>query len=101
MGTKKPGMSGKMQMALKSLDMLLPVVQRVHGEAHPELAEVRTVYDALKEKLKAGEAAGELPRQLRAAAKDFAIPPDACPAFRKTYRTLSWVTDNLREKQVE
>lgn len=87
---------------LKSLDMLLPVVKRVHGDAHPELAEVARLYGELKEHLaQGGEAGGTLSailEGLRTHTGGYAIPSDACPAFHKTYAALLQISQELGTK---
>ena len=83
----------------QELNTLLPVVQRVHGEAHPELADVGRLFTTLRERLEAGASAEEacpLMDQIRGLTKDYTVPADACPAFRKTYAALSRVDESLR-----
>ena len=36
------------QASIKELDKILPVVARVHGDQHPELEEVKKLYEQLK-----------------------------------------------------
>ena len=70
------------QELIQELDKILPVVVRVHGPHHPELAQVAELYARLKN----GE---DVRAALRQVTKDFAVPEDACPTFEKVYRDLS------------
>lgn len=68
---------------IQTLDKILPVVERVHGEHHPELHQVAELYN----KLKAAPSA-EVFRELRKVTENYAIPEDACPTYAKTYQLL-------------
>lgn len=78
--------------AMKSLGLLLPVVQRVHGADHPELAEVARLMASLRQSLGhpgGAEACRAAVAQLRAVTREYTLPEAACPAFQKTYLALS------------
>ena len=79
-----------MQELIQELVKILPVVVRVHGENHSELAEVGELYAKLRAAMDAGkdEEAKEYMQQLRKVSKDFAVPSDACPTYAKTYEDL-------------
>ena len=66
---------------IKELDKILPVVERVHGDHHPELHEVAKLYSELKQ-------GADVANQLREVTGNFTIPTDACPTFAKTYKDL-------------
>ena len=66
---------------IKELDKILPVVERVHGDNHPELHEVAKLYGELKQ-------GAHVAAQLRQVTENFTVPADACPTFAKTYRDL-------------
>ena len=66
---------------IKELDKILPVVERVHGEHHPELHEVAKLYGELKQ-------GADVKAALRKTTGNFAVPGDACPTFAKTYADL-------------
>ena len=70
------------QEIVKELDKILPVVVRVHGPHHPELAQVAELYARLKN----GEDVGDALRQVTG---NFTVPADACPTFEKVYQDLS------------
>lgn len=69
---------------IKELDKILPVVARVHGEHHPELAQVVELYEKIKEC-----PAIETFEELRKVTSNYAIPEDACPTYGKTYQDLA------------
>ena len=79
-----------MQELVQELDKILPVVVRVHGENHSELAEVGELYAKLREAMDAGnnQDAKTYMQQLRKVSKDFVVPSDACPTYAKTYADL-------------
>ncbi|MDO5000915.1 MAG: hypothetical protein Q4E20_01570 [Eubacteriales bacterium] len=64
---------------IQTLDKILPVVERVHGDHHPELHRVAQLRNA---------PGAELFAQLREASGNYAVPADACPTYEKTYRLL-------------
>ena len=79
-----------MQELIQELDKILPVVVRVHGENHSELAQVGELYTKLREAMDQDnkEEAKKYMQQLREVSKGFAIPSDACPTYTKTYEDL-------------
>ena len=66
---------------IQELDKILPVVERVHGDHHPELHEVAKLYGELKQ-------GADVAAQLREVTGNFTVPADACPTFAKTYKDL-------------
>ena len=66
-----------------TLNKILPVVERVHGEHHPELHQVAALYEELK-----NPPSEEIFRKLREVTQNYAVPADACPTYAKTYRLL-------------
>jgi len=75
------------EQLVTELNKLLPVVARVHGEHHPELAEVLSLYESFRETGSAETAA-----RLRQITGDFTVPADACPTYRKVYEDLTELT---------
>ncbi|MCF0107234.1 MAG: iron-sulfur cluster repair di-iron protein, ric [Holdemanella sp.] len=69
---------------IKELDKILPVVERVHSDVHPELHEVAKLYTALKENPRS-----ETFEKLRTVTSNFTAPDDACPTYKKAYAHLS------------
>nr|NLD40662.1 iron-sulfur cluster repair di-iron protein, ric [Actinomycetales bacterium] len=66
---------------------LAPLIERVHGENHPELTRVREITLALQE-VGNGTRTVELFNELRTVTQDYALPDDACEAFEATYQAL-------------
>lgn len=66
-----------------TLDKILPVVDRVHGEHHPELHEVLALYNELKK-----SPSSETWSKLRDLTGNYTVPADACPTYEKTYALL-------------
>lgn len=62
---------------METLNKILPVVERVHSEHHPEL------YNELKKELSV-----ETFEKLREVTGNYAVPEDACPTYEKTYQLL-------------
>ena len=58
---------------IKNLNKILPVVERVHSDHHPELKQnpSREVFDKLRE-----------------VTKNYTLPEDACQAYTKVYNML-------------
>ncbi len=71
------------QELIETLNKILPVVERVHGEAHPELHEVVVLYQELLK-----TPSKEIFEKLRKVTHNYTLPEDACPAYTKTYQSL-------------
>ena len=71
------------QEIITELNKILPVVERVHGDHHPELHEVHSLYKQLLE-----NPSKEIFEKLRAVTNNYTLPEDACPTYEKTYRDL-------------
>ena len=65
---------------------LAPLIERVHGENHPELTRVRELTLALPAADEARRAG--LFEKLRTVTANYALPDDACEAFTGTYQAL-------------
>lgn len=109
------------------LDALAQKVAGVHGERHPELREIATLYGALRSELEhhmmkeervlfpmirqmgfappppvqvmrhEHEEAGETLRQLRRLANGYQLPDDACNSYRALYQGLEALERELHE----
>lgn len=93
-----------MREMIAELDKILPVVERVHGEHHPELHRVADLYADLKENVVIEDenaavqdvnAVAEIFGQLREITSDFTAPEDACPTYRKVYADLAILEGKL------
>lgn len=70
----------------KELAKKLPVVVRVHGEHHPELAEVGVVFNELLQA--SGDEVKECLEKLSEISGGFNVPEDACPTYERVYELL-------------
>ena len=72
------------------LAKITPVVARVHGEGHPELAEVRDIFRGMNNKVQSSEEADLNPdfEQLRMVTDNYEVPADGCEAYTSTYEML-------------
>lgn len=87
--------------AFKELDAVLPVVQRVHGGAHPELEKVGRLVGDLQAGLSEGndrKKLCEILDRLRKVTGGYTVPSDACGGFQKEYRLLSQIDAGIRTK---
>lgn len=64
-----------------------PIIERVHGEHHPELTRVRQLTEQLQQ-AKNAAAASDLFGQLRTVTDHYAVPADGCEAYQATYQAL-------------
>ncbi len=68
---------------IETLDKILPVVERVHSEHHPELHKVAELYNELKK-----APSRVIFDEMQAVTGNYAVPDDACPTYAKTYNLL-------------
>ena len=84
---------GEKERNLKKLEAYVPVVQRVHGESHPEFYEVRRLFDEINVKIKeAGSARPDLENefaQLRGITGNYTVPGDVCETYEAVYNMLA------------
>lgn len=77
----------------KLLTQYVPVVDRVHGDHHPEFHEVRRLWDEILRKTKdAGEEKPELKTEfirLREITDNYTVPEDVCESYEAVYNMLS------------
>lgn len=78
---------------LKTLKQYVPIVARVHGDAHPEFHEVRKLFDAIIEKIKkTGTGEPELTEEfakLREITNNYTVPNDVCESYEAVYKMLA------------
>lgn len=79
----------------KILSQYVPIVNRVHGNTHPEFHEVRKLFDAIiKKTTEAGEERPELNEEftkLRKITNNYTVPDDVCESYEAVYNMLSEV----------
>ncbi len=75
------------------LDLYVPVVDRVHGEAHPEFHEVQRLYLEISGKMKnEGSALPDLSeefKELRKVTDNYKVPEDTCESYESVYHMLA------------
>ncbi|MDX8417116.1 iron-sulfur cluster repair di-iron protein, ric [Absicoccus intestinalis] len=72
------------------LDVYTKAIAKVHGQHHPEVFQVRQVYEQIQKKIREGnlDVKDEF-KKLRDLTGNYAIPNDVCDAFRATYTLLA------------
>ena len=76
-----------------TLDVYTTAITRAHGKNHPEVFEVRGVFEMMNEKVK--EAGTEQPNldeefiKLRNITDNYKIPDDVCETYAGVYQMLS------------
>lgn len=78
---------------LPTLKQHVPIVDRVHGEHHPEFHDVRALFNSIIEKSEAAgakdpELGGEFAK-LRTIKSDYTIPGDVCESYAAVYNMLA------------
>lgn len=66
---------------------LAPIVERVHGEHHPEMTRVREITETLV-RTDDRNITATLFTELRDVTNNYAIPNGVCEAFEATYKSL-------------
>lgn len=73
----------------EELQMIVPIVARVHGDAHPEFHEVKAIYDEIHENIDNDSYSFNEPfRRLRDITDNYKIPNDVCGTYEKVYKSL-------------
>jgi iron-sulfur cluster repair protein YtfE (RIC family) len=78
---------------IKTLELYVPVVERVHGREHPEFYDVRKLFDKINEKIKNSkletlELKDEF-KELRKITDNYTIPIGTCESYEAVYNMLS------------
>lgn len=78
-----------MEKNFKELDIVMPIVKRVHGPHHGEIFEVSDIYETIKEKISRGDdnLDDEL-KKLREITGNYKVPGDVCETYEKIYKVL-------------
>lgn len=77
------------------LEQFTPIVDRVHGDNHPEFHEVKELWDLIYEKTNADTS--EKPalddefQRLREVTNNYAVPGDVCESYEAVYNMLEEV----------
>lgn len=77
---------------LKPLAMYVPVVDRVHGQHHPEFHEVRRLWEDMAARISAAgqetPQLGDVFARLREVTGGYLVPEDVCESYEAVYRML-------------
>lgn len=72
-----------------TLDLYTKAITKAHGKNHPEVFQVRTIYEKIQEKINHHQFdLSEEFSKLRTITHDYAIPNDVCGTFKATYEML-------------
>jgi len=75
------------------LEQFTPIVQRVHGDNHPEFHEVKNLWDQINGKTQAADLdKPELDDEfkgLRQTTDNYTVPDDVCESYEAVYTMLS------------
>ena len=80
------------------LDLYTNAITKAHGKNHPEVFEVRKLYETIQHKIQGNnmDLSNEF-SELRGVTNDFAIPDDVCETFTKTYQLLKQFVELSQE----
>ncbi len=74
----------------KQLDLFTKAITKAHGTKHPEVFDVRRVYQKMQQKMQRDDwQLDDEWDELRKITKNYAIPADVCQTFAKTYQMLA------------
>ncbi len=80
------------QKHLKTLALYVPVVDRVHGQHHPEFHEVRALWESISDAIDiAGKEKPQLEAEfarLREVTSNYQVPGDVCESYEAVYHML-------------
>jgi iron-sulfur cluster repair protein YtfE (RIC family) len=81
----------------KKLELFVPVVERVHGENHPEFHDVSKLFNEINAKVK--KTRSEKPdldnefKQLREITDNYTVPDDVCESYEAVYNMLAEIDE--------
>ncbi|HHT51416.1 MAG TPA: iron-sulfur cluster repair di-iron protein, ric [Eubacteriaceae bacterium] len=82
-----------LEQYFKKLELYIPVVERVHGENHPEFYDVRKLFDQIAQKI--GNLSKDKPKldgvfkELRKITDNYTVPEDVCESYQAVYEMLA------------
>lgn len=86
---------------MERLEQFTPIVERVHGDKHPEFFEVHTIFKQLSKKINEIEEDTNLDeefRQLREVTNNYEVPSDVCESYEAVYMMLEDLDQAYLEK---
>lgn len=75
------------------LVMYVPIVDRVHGNSHPEFHEVKRVFDDLVDQGNYAQGFSEL----RQVTNNYTVPSDTCETYEAVYHMLKELDEAYTE----
>ncbi|UJF16009.1 iron-sulfur cluster repair di-iron protein, ric [Jeotgalibaca sp. MA1X17-3] len=89
MMNKKPTFKEYMEKERDTLEMYTKAIAKVHGPHHPEIIEIRRIFETLEEKIATDSTdfATEF-KNLRTLTNDYQAPQDTCETTVATYELL-------------
>ncbi len=86
----------------EKLDMYTTAIAKVHSRLHPEVHEVKALYDELLTKVKQDDATDLTPLfdQLTQVTSDYRIPADTCQTYEAVYQDLQTADSMYRAERV-
>lgn len=85
-----------MSKHMKTLEMYVPVVARVHGGSHPEFHQVHQLFDSMKEAIKENTNLDPIFKSLRKVTNNYAVPSDTCESYEAVYNMLAELDKSYR-----
>lgn len=73
---------------MKTLEMYVPIVARVHGGSHPEFHQVHQLFDSMREAIKEEANLEPIFESLRDVTNNYAVPSDTCESYEAVYNML-------------
>lgn len=84
------------------LEQFTPIVQRVHGDNHPEFHQVKDLWDQINENTQRAD--GDKPEldqeftKLREVTDNYKVPGDVCESYEAVYNMLEEVDKAYQNK---
>ena len=86
------------------LEQFTPIVDRVHGENHPEFHKVKELWEKIQEKTEAsGSKKPELDTEftkLREITNNYMVPDDVCESYEAVYNMLEEIDAAYYDKSI-
>lgn len=70
------------------LDLYTKAISKVHSGSHPEVHEVKALYERLRDKARQEENVENEFNLLRSVTNNYEVPGDACETYEATYQML-------------
>ncbi len=86
---------------MPTLEMYVPIVDKVHGAGHPEFHDVRKLFEKINEIMgKSGSEKPQLDEELallRKVTDNYRIPDDVCESYEAVYNMLAEIDEAYRQ----